>query len=557
MVIVVCLPLAVSGHDTGTDPLLGDCITGRCRINGSPVHQYLTREAADVWEGLPAEIRSHLSNSIYHDVDLPCSAHYDPDFDDIVTGSADEDQESYPYVCDSRPRYTNGFLEHFWDPDRPDFGGPGGYDKGFSDPNFHDGQEFASAYRKAQELWDTKVICQYTGQDRFGNVCPVDKDQAYYWLGRVVHLLEDLAVPAHAKIVSHDYFSGLFFGGRDPFEGYVGSVFLSYHGKDYRDLGAYLVEDLPGIALQEDFRWENINPEATDLFKLFWFTAQKTQYYATGGTILGRNGDEGTYYKLDGRPAQFRPSLWEIEGVEPIGDPADVPNRLPEMASALVPHALRAVAGLYRLFWQTIASTVPLAGGTYAVRVGGVVGTAFLYDPLQGAGIVNNLTMTGPPGWNGNNTLSVFRYQPEGTASHRSFFWNGVTPVTGVYNATGSAGTQAVTGTTSINAGSALTTPQITSVTATATTATINWTASTENQSFLALILPDLITSPIIQTVVGGATTSITFDGLTLTPGSLYHAMVFGMSQDVATPGPFGTTFNIASDSLTFTVAAR
>jgi hypothetical protein len=34
-----------------------------------------------------------------------------------------------------------------------------------------------------------------------------------------------------------------------------------------------------------------------------------------------------------------------------VGVPAEVEAKLPQMADALIPHALRAVAGLYRLFW--------------------------------------------------------------------------------------------------------------------------------------------------------------------------------------------------------------
>jgi hypothetical protein len=118
---------------------------------------------------------------------------------------------------------------------------------------------------------------------------------------------------------------------------------------------------LPGLALQQGFEWRDIHPNPTNLFKLFWFMAQKTQYYATGGrnltggTVLDRPGDAGRYIKLygtaDGKPFQFQPSLWEIAGKVPVGVPADVDSKRMAMTDALIPHALRAVASLYRLFW--------------------------------------------------------------------------------------------------------------------------------------------------------------------------------------------------------------
>jgi uncharacterized protein YcfL len=43
--------------------------------------------------------------------------------------------------------------------------------------------------------------------------------------------------------------------------------------------------------------------------------------------------------------------LWDGRTIDIINSPADVPFRLEDMAQSLIPHAMRAVAGLYRLFW--------------------------------------------------------------------------------------------------------------------------------------------------------------------------------------------------------------
>lgn len=350
-------PLIASSHDTGA------LITGRVRR--SPVHQYITQQAGQVLSNLPSEMKDHLRRPLRSRVDALCLADYDPGYDDIVTGSADEDMEWFPYMplyCGPvvGPRYTNGFMDHFWDPDEPNFGGAAAYGKGFNDPNVYDGYQFASAYNKAQEFWERKVICYYTGRGKYGDSCPVDKDQAYYWLGRVAHLLEDVAVPAHVHNARHDPLGWLItFGEKDPFESYVGSVYSRFRGFKYTG-SEYRHEDLPCTPLQgpytcaslkNNFDWTSIHPNPTDLFKLFWFTAQKTQYFATGGNILAHPGDIGAYRKLDESGAQFQPSLWEVEGITPIEIPDDVPTHLREMAEALAPHAMRAVAGLYRLFW--------------------------------------------------------------------------------------------------------------------------------------------------------------------------------------------------------------
>ncbi|HEY7175811.1 MAG TPA: hypothetical protein VH442_12920, partial [Micromonosporaceae bacterium] len=311
--------------------------------------------------------------------------------DDTVTASADEDQE-FNYLlnctvvsflltgsgnCAFGPRYTNGFFEHFWDPDAPGAGGAAGYDQGFSDPTINRAERLASSYRKAQAIWDARVVCGYTGRDRTGAVCPVDRDEAYYWLGRVAHLLEDLTVPAHVHDVRHDP-AAILLGAPEPFEGFVGSEYERGAGADYRALATragrdYRYEALPGIDRQVAFSWTDVHPEPTPLFELFWYTAQRTQYYATGGTTFARPGDAGRYRRwTDDGIAQFEPSLWDIDAIDPVGDPAAVSASLAEMSDVLVPHALRAVAGLYRLFWHE-THALDLTVSPRAIRLGDIL----------------------------------------------------------------------------------------------------------------------------------------------------------------------------------------
>ena len=72
-------------------------------------------------------------------------------------------------------------------------------------------------------------------------------------------------------------------------------------------------------------------------------------------------GDNGRYVKQDGTDPNFNPYLWEgeIADEDIISDPKQIetdgwPNEenLQKIANALIPHAMKATAGLYRLFWH-------------------------------------------------------------------------------------------------------------------------------------------------------------------------------------------------------------
>jgi len=60
-----------------------------------PTHQHITTEAGKVWGDTPSELKTHLDGGAA--IDFLCVANYDIG-DDIVTGSGDEDQESFPFL---------------------------------------------------------------------------------------------------------------------------------------------------------------------------------------------------------------------------------------------------------------------------------------------------------------------------------------------------------------------------------------------------------------------------------------------------------------------------
>jgi len=155
------------------------------------VHQYLTNESQSVWKLIPKEITTHIQNPINRTTN-------DNDYnlgDDALDGSREEDL----------PILSFRYLQHFWQPDNP--GSPStkidDYDDGLV--------SFGSSYRKALELWQTKVIPNYLNRNF---------NESYYWLGRVAHLLEDTAQQSHVHLDSH---GGTSLGGTSILEDYTGS----------------------------------------------------------------------------------------------------------------------------------------------------------------------------------------------------------------------------------------------------------------------------------------------------------------------------------------------
>ncbi len=158
------------------------------------VHQHITKESQHIWSALPDEIVNKLNKSIYaRDLD----GYYTSDLgDNIITGSAEEDKALSSLFA--------VFTNHYWDPDVPN---GGLYDEGL----FEDGRSIfeymldvkipftgiiydeiipRSNYVKAKGIWDTKIIPLYTGKTVSGRISRIDQDEAYYWLGRVAHLLQ-------------------------------------------------------------------------------------------------------------------------------------------------------------------------------------------------------------------------------------------------------------------------------------------------------------------------------------------------------------------------------
>lgn len=332
-------------------------------VMNPPVHQYLAEQGL-LLNGVPQNVRDHVWNDIYAPLDFIFTAKYDSG-DDIIVGSGEEDREKNPFlpsleeigctypflvaierICSNGGR--NGFFEHFWNPDVLRAGvyyngmtENGTYNRGLkvsllliADPRQGN---YDSAFRLAEDYHANYVLPL---------ILAGDTDEGYYWFGRELHLLEDSTVPAHVQGIPHGSV-----GSSDSYE----TFFENHPDKLFNQKGAavwekaYHVDSLPNM---EGFNWSCVysttlaDHEATDLFKLFWYTAQKTQYGATRTESRKQKGN-GWYRCTDGSVHQFSPSLWSGEPISPPMDPSVLNDAgLDRMAQALIPHAFRAVAGL-------------------------------------------------------------------------------------------------------------------------------------------------------------------------------------------------------------------
>jgi len=155
-------------------------LSGQAHALYAELHSMLSYEASLI-QGVPSEMRVYVG---------------DPDrcfgrFTDSICGGAyDEDADRDPRLSGLNPGTLLGLLNwgtHFWDPD----GGPTGgrLDNIGGIPVNLDRQ---NAYQRAWMLYETAKY-----------LYPADPITAYYTLGRVTHLLEDMATPAHVHLDAH------------------------------------------------------------------------------------------------------------------------------------------------------------------------------------------------------------------------------------------------------------------------------------------------------------------------------------------------------------------
>ncbi len=368
--------------------------------SNAEVHQHITNESKFVWTQVPEEIKNHLTLPINSTLDSFGFAKYDSN-EDIIIGSGEEDLT--PVTVGTF------FTNHYWSPDNPQ---NGNYNKGLDIYKLGIPIitiNLGSSYQKGLGYWQNDIIPHYTGITQSAPVS-VDQDKAYYYLGRTAHLLEDASQPSHMLLDCHvgSELNWVFLlagyscqgaslgdAGNDDsvLEENTGNNYLTlrdtYNFKGSNFAGQqYNYENLPNL---DSFNWNEIQPtgltqDQLNLFKLFWYTAQKTQYLASDDA----DGNT-TYVNLTGSNINFSTSLWQGDGVTIIDkkeylvqdDINDVGKNVSLEANATIPHAMKAVAGLYRLFWNTVRDQLRLQVPTKDYVFGGVKQDSYWFTELN------------------------------------------------------------------------------------------------------------------------------------------------------------------------------
>lgn len=292
------------------------------------VHQYISQQSKYVWNLVPFEIELFLNNSILTGTNIWLDSDEYNLGDDVIDGSAEED-----IVPNSR--------NHFWNPDNTT---EGTYNDGL-DYYF----EYDSSYRKALDYWDKQILPLYLKGDI---------NESYYWLGKVAHLLQDATVPAHMH--NNEHLGDCAEDNDDEsLECYTGGAFTNWQGSTYQGQ-QYNYDNLPNMS---SFNWAEVEPtravdkQHRELFRLFWYTAQKTQYFASDD-VDGNN----QYVNLSNAQKPFPIPLWFEDGITVLNeseylaqdDETNSGDNITKVANATIPHAMKSVAGLYKLFWDAV-----------------------------------------------------------------------------------------------------------------------------------------------------------------------------------------------------------
>ncbi len=306
-------PLDSVAHATGPDD-------DQTAATDGPVHQWLTYNAFLFYNSQFAgsELAQYLGNwqdygRLHHRTN--------GDNNDLIEGVFDEDV-SQPIV----PLFDNGFH---WDiaPQNP-LGQRIPYEQHFvagadGDEIYTGWNGFASAVTQALRYWQPYVLATYSANAAL----------AYYYLGHVAHLLEDVTVPAHVHNDAHPF--------RDAYEYTLGEHFnflLWGYGQGARVAPA--------------------NPIMTpaDLVSLFRETIDYTEEYPSNN----RDGEDVPEIPDVGL---HRPDLVTRAGGF-TGDgailTASSSNEITTLADDLMPWAMEKVAELFRLFYSLVDTTAPV-----------------------------------------------------------------------------------------------------------------------------------------------------------------------------------------------------
>ncbi|MBW2976588.1 S8 family serine peptidase [Candidatus Woesearchaeota archaeon] len=241
------------------------------------VHQYISKQAYYFLE-------SKISNTDILN-ELLTYLNKTGSENDILDGAWDED------VAYANPwNYAMPYNRHFWDPVNNEglIVWPLTCDYSWG--------VCKTAYQIATQYWD--------GYDTFDGVKSLysqgDKQSAYYYLGHIAHLLEDMSIPAHVQLDPHPP------GNTDSYEEYMSNP-IYYEQFDYNDVTGSLLTD-------------------KSFYSLFYENAYATDWWPSDD-YAGRG-----YSKV-------------------VDCSTNSPNCY-TIALDVFPRAIRYIASLYYLFWK-------------------------------------------------------------------------------------------------------------------------------------------------------------------------------------------------------------
>ena len=287
------------------------------------VHPYITNQAFYVWP-----------NDIYHEISrfLPTGMSYLTDWGDapygtcpdyvktgqcIIEGAKEEDDyDPLMKTCFLSGGDASTYNHHFWNCDEP------GNNTGlFADIN---------AYYYASTVYWPLIRSYYL------QYCNESNDEAgrlaYYYLGRLAHLLADMSVPAHVHNDPHPL--------SDAYENYVESNFGNWSFSDARSL-----ENSTDTSL--------LNKSGLTLEQLFWNLAQRSQYFPSDNVYGNSDHSTGSENNIPGL-TWFQG--WPTDTNQMLNSsPFEIsPENCNIIGDYLMPLAIQYTAALYKYFWRSL-----------------------------------------------------------------------------------------------------------------------------------------------------------------------------------------------------------
>ncbi len=325
-----------------------------------PVHQWLANEAFYLWP-------NDINHEIYQYI-----GSIDERYDNqealigstIIKGTHDEDE--YDPLSNVAYNHFEGklsnFNSHFWDNNQ--------YDISISGLPILE-WKFWSAVKKAEFYW-------YGGKDYYPNIeltenasCKIcipfydqyieykssevsfsglinlyirgEKDKAYYYLGRLIHLLSDMGVPAHVHNDPHPL--------HDSYESFIATdknYQMFTHANSYGGETDY--EQCP-----DNSPWKENWNDKSKLFKIFYWLSEKADDFESndedGEDEYHKKGHSVPINNIMEYQSVFHPfecSSKEIYAYYPTTY-AEAYNH----GKILMPFTIKAIADIYKLFWHT------------------------------------------------------------------------------------------------------------------------------------------------------------------------------------------------------------